>query len=109
MTMQWPGNDLTKLFETDEQGRRAIFGARFGNLNPFQQRYSQSLYEPTFNKYLGEMGKSLLMGQAPQQSFTDYLSQNFDPQRELLKGPQSDTTRLLGQGTRYNLNPYRGY
>lgn len=106
MTMgQWPGNDLSDLFESDEQGRRAIFGARFGNLNPYQQRQSQSLYEPTFNRYLAEMGKYILQGQAPTQSFTNYINQNFNPQRELLRLPQSDTTRLLGQGTRYNLFP----
>lgn len=94
-------NPLLPLLEEDEQGRQAIFqGMLPGGLNPFQQRALSSLYQPTFTNFLGAMGRQILAGETPTLTFSDYLTQNFNPQRELLRMP-SDRSRLVGSGVRY--------
>ena len=87
MTMS---NDfLLDLFETDEQGLRGIFqnfgigGNRSGN----EQRIGTSLFQPAFNKFLGQITNELDTQGAPQTKFRDFVRDkstfNFD--REMLK------------------------
>ena len=76
-------------FETNNFGQRANFYGRSVGLQPYQQSGLQNLFEPTFNKYLGALGQQVLGGQSPSMTWTDYLNQNYNPQREFLRQPQS--------------------
>lgn len=81
--------------EETEEGRRAGFFGRFGNLRGNQQAFAQSLYQPTFNRFLGELGRQA-QGGFPNLRFQDFLTNDFNAQRELLKMPQSGS-RLFGR------------
>lgn len=90
MTMQ---NIFGDVFEQDPLGRQALFQSALPqNANPFQQQLFGQLFEPTFNEYLGQLGAQVRAGEAPSLRFTDFLNQQFDPQRALLRLPQ------FGQG-----------
>lgn len=79
--------------EGTETGDRTVFQSfEPGNLSPTQSNQFQSLFTPTFNRFLGQIGKSIAGGEQPQESFTQFLaSDQFNPQRELLRQP--DTSR----------------
>jgi hypothetical protein len=107
MTMS---NDfLLDLFETDEQGLRGIF-QNFGvgqNRTGAQQKIGTSLFQPVFNKFLGQITNELDTGGAPQTKFRDFVQDkgmfNFD--RELLKSTDrsfSDAGVLGSGGTQFN-------
>ena len=102
---QQPANDLTGLFEEDEEGRRALFYSQLpGGLRPLQQQAAFNLYQPTFARYLGELGKQVRAGSAPTLSFTDFLRGSFNTTRELLRLPGAeDTSAVTGRGARYFL------
>ena len=103
MTMQPfdPGSffDVGSLEET-EFGRRALFESfippSFGQV---QQQQLGTLFQPTFNRFLGQIGGQIRGGEDPTQSFTQFLEQNFNPQRQALRfgqqrGPQQSATRF---------------
>ena len=83
-------NPFFDAFEMDDIGRRANFQGRFAGFGQGQQNRLGNLFEPTFNRYLGALGQQILGGNNPTATFTDYLSQNFNPQRELARGGQRD-------------------
>ena len=76
--------------DEEELGRRANFQSRIPQSFGFnQQEALGSLFQPTFSRYLGALGRQIQGGQTPNLRFTDYLTQNFDPKRELLRFPSS--------------------
>lgn len=84
---------IQNFLETDETGRRANFFGRLPQgIGPAQQDFLQGLFQPTFNRYLGALGRQALGGELPTQSFSDYLSSSFNPQKELLRAPQNQIT-----------------
>ena len=89
-------NPLEELLEENEQGRRALFFGGLGNLSPFQQRFANSLYEPTFNRFLGQIGQQVRSGQTPNTTWSDFLRNSFNFNREQLSAPQS-TSHLFGR------------
>ena len=92
-------NPFWEGFEEDPEGRMTNFLARFGsNLSPFQQRQLPELYKPVFQRYQQQAGQQVLGGQQDIMSFSNFLDQ-FNPQRELLRGPQDDRSRLFGGRT----------
>ena len=76
--------------ETNPEGRRANFQGRFAGFGQGQQNQLGTLFEPTFNRYLGMIGQQIMGQGAPSLSYTDFLSQNFNPQRELARFSQRD-------------------
>src|SRR3990167_2555011 len=86
-------NIFGDVFEQDPIGRQALFQAQLPqNANPFQQQLFGQLFEPTFNQFLGQLGAQVQSGQAPSLRYTDFLRDQFDPQRALLRLPE------FGQG-----------
>ena len=83
-------NPFFEGFETSDIGRRANFQGRFAGFGQGQQNQLGTLFEPTFNRYLGMLGQQIMGGGKPDATFTDYLSQNFNPQRELARFSQRD-------------------
>ncbi len=80
--------DFTSVLETDPTLRRAIFESFLpANANPFQQNAFGSLLQPTFNRFLAQMGSQLRNDETPTQTFTSFLEEQFDPVRELLRLP----------------------
>lgn len=78
------------LFEGDPIGDRLIFNSSLpDNLSPFQENQFQSLFEPTFNSFLGALGSQIRGGDAPTLSFQKFLSEQFNPQRALLRQPNA--------------------
>jgi len=74
------------LFEGDPIGDRLIFNsAQPENLSPFQANSFQSLFEPTFNSFLGALGSQIRRGDAPTLSFQNFLQNDFNPNRALLR------------------------
>ena len=94
MTQQ---NQFAGLFEEDEMGRRTLFGGRFAGRSPFEQNFLSSRFEPTFNRYLGQLGQQIGKGEAPNLTFSDFLSRDFNPQRELLRQPGRDSGLFGGR------------
>ena len=78
------------FFNTDETGQKtAFFGQLPQNLSGSQQRFAQNLFQPTFNRYLGKLGQQIMGGGNPTRSFTDFLTEDFNVQKELLRSPES--------------------
>ena len=89
------GFDFTRspffdAFEEDPVGRRANFQGRFTGFGAGQQNQLGTLFEPTFNRFLGMLGQQIMGGDKPNATFTNYLQQNFNPQRELARFSQRD-------------------
>ena len=81
-------NPFQDFLEGSEQGARINYQGRIPqSFGSQQQDYVGSLFQPTFSRYLGALGRQIGQGQAPTLSFTDYLNENFNPQRELLRAP----------------------
>lgn len=86
------------VFEGDPLGRQGIFNAGLPqNLGGNQLSFLQSLFEPTFNRYLGQLVQN------PALRFTDFVTQNFNPQRELLRAPGQVSGSGFGGTTLFNL------
>lgn len=86
--MQFPRTIFDDFLEQDELGRRAAFQSRIPeNFSFGQQEALGSLFQPTFSRYLGALGRQIQNKQTPNLRFTDYLASNFNPQRELLRFP----------------------
>lgn len=95
MTMQ--DTIFGDLFEQDPLGRQALFQSLLPqNANPFQQQLFGQLFEPTFNQFLGQLGSQVRQGQAPSLSFTQFLNEQFDPQRALLRLPGAGQGQEFG-------------
>ena len=84
--MVMPRTIFDDFLEQDELGRRSAFQARIPDTFGFgEQETLGSLFQPTFSRYLGALGRQIQGGQTPNLRFTDYLTQNFDQKRELLR------------------------
>lgn len=93
MTSQpFPFLDPTSLEGTD-LGRQTLFNSFLPtNANPLQKQLFGDLFNPTFNQFLGQLGAQVRQGQEPTLTFNQFLQDNFNPQRSLLRLPQ------FGQG-----------
>lgn len=100
VTTRWEDSPFFGAFEEDELGRRANFYSQFagGRFAPRQQNALQGLFEPVFNRYLGIIGNQLKTTGKQSLSYSDYLTQDFNPQRELLRMPD-DRSQLFGGRT----------
>ena len=88
--MVFPNDLFREVFEGDPLGRRGLFEAQLPQNIVAQQRQQLSaLYEPTFNKYLGNLVQN------PSLQFTDFLSNDFNPQRERGRLPGLNTGTTL--------------
>ena len=105
MTMQNFDNPFLRFLEEDELGRRANFFGQPGVGGGGQQRqqFFGNLFPNVQNRFLGALGRQIQGGGSPTLSFTDFLQNNFDPRRELLKAPSFQT----GQGTSGLVSPGR--
>lgn len=94
MVMQGFNSSIWDDFlNTDELGQRtAFYGSIPQGFNNFQQRQAQNLFEPVFNRYLGQLGQQIFGKQTPNRSFKDYLTQDFNFERELMRLPQQQNT-----------------
>jgi hypothetical protein len=83
-----PVNPWLDFLEGSETGARVNFQSRIGRgFGSGEQDFLGSLFQPTFSRYLGALGRQINAGQAPTLSFTDYLNENFNPQREIVRAP----------------------
>jgi hypothetical protein len=89
------GPDFLDLFGVDDPGRRLIFESFLPeNLLGQQRQQLSAQFQPTFNRFLGGLGRQLRTGGgAPQQTFRGFLEQQFDPQRQLLRMPSLSAGR----------------
>ena len=96
MTMQqFDPNIFSDFFETDELGRRALFQSFVPqNLSFGQQQQASTLFQPTFNQFLGGLGRSLRAGTKPQ-SFADFAPGAI--QQNLATLPQARTPGLTSR------------
>lgn len=86
MTMQNTSPFSLDMFEGIGQGDRLIFESFLPtNTNPVQRNQFSSLFQPTFNQFLGQLGSQIRQGKAPTLTFTDFLKGQFNPQRALLR------------------------
>ena len=94
-------NPFQDFLEGSETGARVNYQSRIPqSFGSQQQDYVGSLFQPTFSRYLGALGRQIGQGQAPTLSFTDYLNENFNPQRELLRAPAGATGRQMTRAPR---------
>ncbi len=85
MTMQNFGVDPLVLEESD-LGIQALFQSFIPQgANQIQQQQLGSLFQPTFNQFLGQIGNQVRQGGAPTLTFSQFLEDNFNPQRALLR------------------------
>ena len=104
------GNSIWQdVLETDPMGRQSIFGALMPqSFSPVQQQRASNLFQPAFSTYLGQMGRQLgeiSRGERQEQptSFTDFISNQYDFRRNLLRQPEAGGGRqnLLGFRTQF--------
>lgn len=86
------GDNLINAFEESDLGRQGLFQSFAPRgLPQLQQAQFGTLYQPTFNSYLGDLGRQIRQGQipGPDQTFTNFLETNpsFNAQRSLLQLP----------------------
>ena len=74
--------------DSTDEGRRTLFGTALSNLGyrgP-QSQNAMKLYEPQFGNFLAYQGQQQQSGfQNP--TFVDFINQNFDPTREMVRNP----------------------
>jgi hypothetical protein len=79
------------LLEGGPEGRQALFYSLLPrNASPTQALQFQSLFQPVFTQFLGELGSRMRAG-SPEIKFHEFLAQSFDPQRALLRLPGART------------------
>lgn len=92
---------LARLDETD-LGRQLLFQSLLpANATNTQQAQFQSLYGSTFTQFLTQLGQQIRQGSEPDLTFDEFLTQEFDPNRALLRLPGS-ASPLSGGRTIYN-------
>jgi len=72
-----------------------------------EMNYLQSIFPQMENQYLGALAGQIQGGGTPTMKWTDWLQQNFNPYRELLRAPQYQTgrgTQNLFSSPRYLYN-----
>ena len=72
-----------------------------------QMNYLQSIFPQMENRYLGALAGQIQGGGAPTMQWSDWLQQNFNPYKELLRAPQYQTgtgTQNLFSSPRYLYN-----
>ena len=85
------------VLEESELGRQALFSSFLPTqANPSQAQQFQGLFQPTFNQFLGQLGAQVRQGQAPELTFTQFLEEQFDPQRALLRLPNAQGVNAGG-------------
>lgn len=90
------------FLEGSQTGAQVNFQGRIPQSFGFgQQDFLSGLFQPTFNRYMGALGRQIQGGQAPTLSFTQYLNENFNPQRELLRAPSGSLQPRLTSPTRF--------
>lgn len=95
-------NPWLDFLEGSNEGAQVNFFGRVPQSYGFRsQDYTSSLFQPTFSRYMGALGRQIQGGQAPTLSFNDYLNENFNPQRELLNSPAGVTGPQLSRAPRF--------
>jgi hypothetical protein len=100
--MDWQDSPFFEAFEEDPLARRANFFSRFTGFRPQQQELLQGLFDPVFNRYLGLIGQEIRDTGRQSTTYSDYLTRDFNPYRELLRAPTGQG-RVLGGRTIYDL------
>ena len=82
-------NPWSDFLEGSEQGAQINFAGRVPQASGFRsQDYLQSLFQPTFSRYMGALGRQIQGGQAPTLKFTDFLPQRSFAQRYQAQTPE---------------------
>ena len=85
-------------------GNLSVRQAGGGGFLQNQRSFLSGLFQPTFNKFLGQIGESVNSGQAPTNTFSEFFQQQFNPQRELARATQRqqgiNTGNIRGSGSR---------
>jgi hypothetical protein len=85
------------LLEATPEGQRILFYSLLPrNASPTQELQFQSLFNPVFTQFLGELGSRMRAG-SPEIKFHEFLAQSFDPQRALLRLPGAPTSAVGGR------------
>jgi len=90
-----------------EEAPELSFMSSLGNFRGQGLNYLQNQYQPWMNRYQGALGQQVRGGQDPTIQWSDFLKQNFNPYRELLRAPQYQTgrgTQNLFSSPRYLYN-----
>jgi hypothetical protein len=88
------GEDFLDQLAGDPFGQRVLFESLIPqNLFDQQRQALSAQLKPTFNRFLGSMGRTIRGGGAPTQTFRGFLEQQFDPQRQLLRMPSASAGR----------------
>lgn len=80
--------------------RRSLWQAMLPNLSGPFARFAESLYEPTFNQFLGRHAQQVLTGQQPL-TWSEFLGRDFNFQREALKNPSLFSQSRYSSPVRY--------
>jgi len=89
------------LFEEDELGRRLIFQSLLPqNLSASDQRTAGNLFIPTFNQFLGQVGRDIRGGQTPT-TFANFVSNDFNLTRGLAQQGNTTTPGLTSRTTQF--------
>ena len=100
-------NPWLDFLEGSESGAQINFSGRVPQASGFRsQDYLQSLFQPTFSRYMGALGRQIQGGQAPTLSFNDYLNENFNPGRELANSPSGVMGPQLTRAPRLMFDRY---
>lgn len=85
------------VLEETDLGRQSLFQSFLPTqANPSQARQFQGLFQPTFNQFLGQLGAQVRQGTAPDLTFTQFLEEQFNPQRALLRQPNAQGVNAGG-------------
>ena len=93
MTME---NPFLRWLE-EAEGRRGFYQSQLGNRPFAQQQFFGNLFPQVENRFLGAQANRMAQGFGPDILWTDWLRQNFNPQREMLRAPAYQTGRTTSQ------------
>ena len=83
--------------EGTDMGRQVLFQSLLPRAaSPLQSLQFQDLFRPVFTQFLGELGARVRNGAEPDLTFDQFLAENFDPQRALLRLPGLRSSAFSG-------------
>ena len=88
---------LKDFIEGEGAGQRANFFSRFTPRNANESRFGSNQFQNYIDRYAGALGAQARSGQDPNLSWTDFLDQNMNFQRDLLRGSPEQTGRFTSR------------
>lgn len=88
---------LKDFLEGEGTGQKANFFARFQPKTQNESQFGEGLFNDYLSKYGGALGQQALRGEDPNLTWGDFLDQNFNFGRDILRASPERTGRFTSR------------